>query len=74
MAKSTAKIGCRVDVLDDDSFEDPMRYRWECTCRRNGSWTASRASAEKRGAAHEQRATPKAKGPKVLRDLVKLDW
>ena len=50
-----------------------LRYRWECDCRRNGLWT-SHGEAARGGGRHQRRMLPKApKGPKVLRDLLKLE-
>lgn len=68
----------RIDVVEETHplNENVLQYRWECLCRRNGQWT-SRGEAARRGGQHERRHLPKAserKGPKVLRELVKLNW
>jgi hypothetical protein len=74
MAKRELKIAHRVDVLDNEAHEGPVKYRWECTCRRDGSWT-TRTLAEKNGRRHETKGNA-ARLPKSdlapLRSLLKL--
>lgn len=67
-----AKGGVIHRAIVNETFVDQLgyRYRWECTCRRDGWWTTSKLAADAGGKAHERRMTPKPTGPAALRKLL----
>lgn len=66
----------RAVVIESDCGENSPAtpYRWECLCRRVGTWQATRDGAAKGGRTHERRFTPKPTGPRQLRSLLRLEF